>query len=257
MMKTLGIDLSAQPKNTAACLLTWGDSSCCISEFAAGLDNDALLDLIARSSPAKVAIDAPFGWPVPFVEAVSGYTASGYWPAPTNTRRPLLLRTTDLAVIDLVGGRPPLSVSADKIAVCAMRCAELLSALTIDGSIDRTGGGVAIEVYPAAALRQWGFDATGYKGTEPQRQETRRRLVGTIANATAAWLLLDPDEQALLAASDHLLDALVSALVGRAAAVGLTLPIPPDARVLAASEGWIHLPRREALAAFDPFGGDR
>jgi hypothetical protein len=252
-MNTLGIDLSAQPKQTAACLLEWTDASCRVARFEVGFDNNALLDLIQTASPTKVAIDAPFGWPAPFVEAVSGYTASGRWPTPATTRRPLLLRTTDLAVIAAAGGRPPLSVSADKIAVCAMRCAELLSALAPDGAIDRTGSGVVVEVYPAAALRQWGFDPTGYKGAKPEQQEKRRRLAVAIAEATSVWLDLGPEERALIAASDHLLDALVSALVARAAAVGLTVPIPDNARAAAATEGWIHLPRRQALAAFRPF----
>jgi hypothetical protein len=253
-MNTLGIDLSAQPKKTAACLLEWGDSSCCIGRLGVGLDNDALLDLIQTTSPAKVAIDAPFGWPVPFVEAVSGYTATGHWPAPAGTRQPFLLRRTDLAVIAVTGGRPPLSVSADKIAVCAMRCAELLNALASDGAIDRTGAELAVEVYPAAALRQWGFDPTGYKGGKPEQREKRRRLAEAVAEATAGWLDLEPEERALLAASDHLLDALVSAFVARAAALALTVPIPDQERVLAAAEGWIHLPRRQPLTEFYPFG---
>lgn len=144
-----------------------------------------------------------------------------------------------------------------------MRCAELLNALAPDRAIDRTGSGVAIEVYPAAALRQWGFDATGYKGGKPEQQEKRQRLAEAIAEATASWLDLNAEERALVAASDdalvaasdHLLDALVSALVARAAAVGLTVPIPDDALAVAATEGWIHLPRRQALAALHPFGG--
>jgi hypothetical protein len=252
-MNTLGIDLSAQPKKTAACVLEWGDLSCRVAQFTVGLDNDALLGLIETTSPTKVAIDAPFGWPAPFVQAVSDYASSGHWPAPTETRRPLLLRTTDLAVIAAAGGRPPLSVSADKIAVCAMRCAELLNALARDGAIDRTGDGVAMEVYPAAALRQWGMDTEGYKGGKPEQRERRRRLAEAITDATSQWLALDAEERALLAASDHLLDALVSALVARAAAVGLTVSIPEEAYEAAATEGWIHLPRRQALAEFQPF----
>jgi hypothetical protein len=166
-----------------------------------------------------------------------------------------LLRTTDLAVTAIAGGRPPLSVSADKIAVCAMRCAELLNALARDGAIDRTGKGVAIEVYPAAALRQWGLDATRYKGNKPEQQRKRRQLIETITQATSAWLELDAEELALLAASDHLLDALVSAIVARAAAIGVTLPIPDDVQVVAATEGWIHLPIRQPLVEFQPFRG--
>jgi hypothetical protein len=254
-MNTLGIDLSAQPTKTAACLLEWGASSCSVGQLAVAWDNDALLGLIERTSPVKVAIDAPFGWPVPFVEAVSAYSASGHWPPPEETRRPLLLRTTDLAVVAVFGGRPPLSVAADKIAVCAMRCAELLSALAPDGVIDRLGNGLTMEVYPAAALRQWGFEATGYKGNKPEQRDRRRRLAEAIAEATAPWLNLEPEQRALLAASDHLLDALVSALVARAAAVGLTVPIPLEVQAVAATEGWIHLPRRQPLAAFRPFSG--
>jgi hypothetical protein len=253
-VKTLGIDLSAQPKETAACVLEWSVSTCSMTHLSAGLDNDALLHLVDRHAPAKVGIDAPFGWPVPFVEAVADYAASGRWPAPATTRRPLLLRTTDLAVVANAGGRPPLSVSADKIAVCAMRCAEILTALASDhATIDRTGGGVAIEVYPAAALRQWGFEPSGYKGTKPEQREKRRQLAQAIVDATMGWLDLDPEGVSSIAASDHLLDALVSALVARAAAVGLTLPIPEDARAVAAIEGWIHLPPRQPLGSFDPF----
>jgi hypothetical protein len=164
-----------------------------------------------------------------------------------------LLRTTDIAVVLTAGGRPPLSVSADKIAVCAMRCAELLRALAPDGEIDRTGTGMAVEVYPAAALRQWGFEPTGYKGRKPEQLAKRERLVDAVAAATANWLDLAKQERALLATSDHLLDGLVAALVARAVAIGLTIPIPAYAQALAATEGWIHLPRKQSLAAFHPF----
>ena len=51
-------------------------------------------------------------------------------------------------------GAEPLSVSSDRIAICAMRCAELLVELAGDGQLERTGGGLVAEVYPAAALRQ-------------------------------------------------------------------------------------------------------
>ncbi len=112
-----------------------------------------------------------------------------------------------------------------------MRCAELLVELAGEGDLDRTGGGLVVEVYPAAALRQWGFDPRGYK-------------------ATSQWLELPQEQRVLLAASDHLFDALVSALVGRAVELGRTLPVPDEHRALAASEGWIHLPKRQPLSQF-------
>ena len=62
-------------------------------------------------------------------------------------------------------------------------------------------------------------------------------------------LKLSDEERSLLGASDHLLDALVCALVARAALVGATLAIPADVRALAELEGWIALPRPGSLAA--------
>lgn len=245
---TIGIDLSAQPKETAACVIEWGGDFARITHLSVGADNRTLLDLIDAHEPAKVAIDAPFGWPAPFLSALIDFTSSGRWP-PGSERRPLLLRTTDLAVRDETG-TDPLSVSSNLLAICAMRCAELLVELAGEGDLDRTGGGLVLEVYPAAALRQWGFDPRGYKGSKPEKVEKRHQLVESLAAATSQWLELPEEQRVLLAASDHLFDALVSALVGRAVELGRTLPVPDEHRALAASEGWIHLPKRQPLSQF-------
>jgi len=247
---TVGIDLSAQPKATAVCSIEWGAGSARIVLLEADWTDDRLLRLVADTQPQKVAIDAPFGWPTPFVDAVSNFGASGAWPV-GDDRRPLLLRTTDLVVGELTGTYP-LSVSADKLGVCAMRCAHLLVELDA-GGLDRTGAGLAAEVYPAAALRQWGLDPRRYKGSKPDRVARRTQLVDEIAVATSSWLTLDSDQHAHLARSDHLLDALISAIVGRAVALGLTLRIPAEQRALAAVEGWIHLPCSEPLAELNAF----
>jgi hypothetical protein len=130
-----------------------------------------------------------------------------------------------------------------------MRCAELLVALAGEGALDRTGHGLVVEVYPAAALRQWGLDPRGYKGAKAEKVEKRHQLIEAIATATSRWLELSEEEREL-GASDHLLDALVSAIVGRAAQLGRTLPIPEAHRAIVASEGWIHLPERQPLSEF-------
>jgi predicted nuclease with RNAse H fold len=245
---TIGIDLSAQSKKTAVCALAWGDTSARISHIGVGADNQVLIELIATHAPTKVAIDAPFGWPKPFIRALTDFTDSGRWPS-GRERRPLLLRTTDLLVKDQTG-RDPLSVSSDRLAICAMRCAELLVELAGDSELDRTGSGLVIEVYPAAALRQWGFDPTGYKGAKPEKVEKRRQLVEEMEAATSRWLELSEEDRELLAASDDIFDAVVSAIVARAAQIGRTLPIPEAHRRIAASEGWIHLPERQPLSTF-------
>jgi len=232
-------------------VLAWGgDTSARIAYLGVGADNQALIELIATHAPKKVAIDAPFGWPAPFIRALTDFIGTGSWPSGSE-RRPLLLRTTDLAVKHETG-RDPLSVSSDRLAICAMRCAELLVELAGDGELDRTGSGLVVEVYPAAALRQWGFDPSGYKGAKPEKVEKRRQLVEELAAATSRWLELTDEVRELLVASDDIFDAVVAAMVGRAVLIGRTLPIPEAHRRVAASEGWIHLPEREPLSKFRP-----
>jgi predicted nuclease with RNAse H fold len=247
----IGIDLSAQPTATACCIVEWHPASARIVHLGSGYANTALVELIREWHPTKVAIDSPFGWPLEFSRTITEFTESARWPD-TDDRRPLLFRTTDLFVRDATGAEP-LSVSSNLLAICAMRCARLLTLIADGEALDRTGSGLVAEVYPAAALRQWQLDPRGYKGAKPEKVEKRRELVHALATATASWLALEPTALEHLAASDHLFDALVAALVGRAVELGQTLPIPDGHHQAATAEGWIHLPLAQPLAQFAPF----
>lgn len=133
----------------------------------------------------------------------------------------------------------PLSVSTDRIAYPALRAAPLLMGMPRDGS------GPVVEVYPAAALRRWGLAHRGYKGQEGRA--ARGRIVERLMSALPG--LVDATSRGeLLLADDNCLDALVAALVARAAACGLCEPIPAEHLGDAATEGWIHLPLEESLA---------
>ena len=128
----------------------------------------------------------------------------------------------------------------------AMRAVRLLAEAAAAGeAIDRSGSGRFVEVYPAAALHVWGFPSRGYKRTKGA--EVRARLVSDLAERTADWLTLSEEDQARCTASDDMLDALVAALVARAAASGRCEPMPTEDHELAQEEGWIALPQREAL----------
>src|SRR5215831_17281551 len=71
--------------------------------------------------------------------------------AGTGWRRELTMRRTDVFVRDKLR-LVPLSVSADRIAHVALRCAVLLAKLDASGRpVDRTGAGAVVEVYPAAS----------------------------------------------------------------------------------------------------------
>jgi len=134
-------------------------------------------------------------------------------------------------------GITPLSVAADRIGHTAIRLAALLSELGPHIEARRDGSGAIVEVYPAAALHIWGLPSRGYKGAANVRQ--LGRLVDEIQIAIP-WLDWGESE-AICRRSDDALDAVVCALVVKAAKAGAT--IPPLDTALALSEAWIHLPR--------------
>ncbi len=241
-MRTLGIDLAAQPKTTAACMLEWRPGEVGLTLLERGLDDERLLDLTADAD--KAGIDAPFGWPDRFVEAVAAHREHRDWPGrgadQDSFRFHLAFRRTDRKLIER-GVRRPLSVSTDLIGVVAMRAATLLDALAARGEpVDRAGSGRVVEVYPAPALSGWGVNATGYKS---RAGAGRLPALLDALEDELGGLQLD-SEQRTLAASDHnCFDAIVASLVARAAALGLTFPPDPGEEAdVAVREGWIHLP---------------
>jgi predicted nuclease with RNAse H fold len=232
---TLGIDLASQPDRTAACTVAWQDGAARITHLSLGWDDAGLLDAIDGAD--RVGIDAPFGWPAPFVQAVAAPT----WPADV-PRASLVLRETDRWIHARTGKRP-MSVSTDRIAYCAMRCAALLRGEPRDGS------GRCVEAYPDAALRTWLPPEgrwTSYKRADGQAR--REHLVTDLFAGLGPAFDADGHVAACVA-SDDCLDALVCALVARAAALGGTHP--PEDVPLARAEGWIHLPAMTLRALSD------
>lgn len=153
-------------------------------------------------------------------------------------------RTTDLHVAQVLPGAVPLAVGADRIAAVAMRAAGLLAALADAGKpVDRAGAGLLVEVYPAAALRLWGFASRSYKGRG--NRAALSQLVDELQTALPALEWQGHDEACR--SSDDALDAVVCALLARAAHLGLTSGPPPGLAARAATEGWIHLPAPDSL----------
>ncbi len=235
-MTTLGIDLAAEPKATGGCSIEWGNDAAVVRWVSVGLTDEKIL---AHAEAADiVGIDAPFGWPTRFVEAVTAHHAGRRWPVDrwdTESRRRLRLRATDERVHS-VTGITPLSVSSDAIAIPATRCALLIDRL---GVKDRSGDGRVQEVYPAAALSKWGLPHRGYKGRE------NAGALGTLLASLrdrAPWLQISTRDEQLCAVNDDAFDALVASLVARAASRGLTLRPQEDELAAARVEGWIALP---------------
>jgi len=243
---TLGIDLASQDANTASCLVEWADGHASVRLPCCPQTDEELVAAILGAD--VTGIDIPFGWPDAFVRAVTRYRAGEGWPdvAPAE----LCYRGTDRhleAALRAQGiKRRPLSVASDRIAIPAMRAARLLTRLADRGvPVDRAGGGRLYEAYPAAALAVWGLPSRGYK--DVKGAEVRAGIVALLRQRTEGWLRLDPLVEKACCVSDHELDALIAALIARAAAVGLCTPPPPALAEVAAREGWIYLPAADAL----------
>jgi hypothetical protein len=235
---TIGVDLAAEPVRTALAALEWTGRTAVVRSLVLGAEDGAIVD-VSRDA-AVIGIDCAFGWPLEFAAFVSAHTRREVSPrslAGRDWRRRLAYRETDRIARE-VTGRWPLSVSTDRLGMTAMRCAELLDAFAESGEdVDRSGGGRLVEAYPAAALRLWGVDTTGYK----TRPEAVALAVDSLQRA-APWLELPPAALSLMQRSDDAFDAVIAALNARAHALGATLPIPDGLREAAEAEGWIAVP---------------
>ena len=165
-------------------------------------------------------IDCPLGWPDAFVDFVTAHRSGHAALLPDDMgrgwRRPLTMRRTDAFVqekLHLV----PLSVSADRIAHVALRCAVLLAKLDAAGRpVDRSGAGAVIEVYPAASLLGWGLRHRGYK--QPRTPDVLVAVAGDLL-AAAPWLDCGPHVETIRRSHDAF-DAAIAALTARAASQG-------------------------------------
>lgn len=260
---TLGIDLAAQPAGTAACLVRWDPDGRGITErIVDGLANEDLVEMMREPLISRVGIDSPFGWPVEFVNEITRFTQAGTVPGTEDLeqhRLRLRLRATDREIQEELG-LTPLSVSTDRIGVVALRCARLLADYwaTSGETPDRSGNGRVLEVYPAAALRQWRLapakgrqDPGTYKGASPGALRRRQRILRDITHYGREWLDIPHGLAEECERNDDKLDALVCALVARAADSDQLVEISDPER--AAIEGWIRLPVERPLSFL---GGD-
>lgn len=251
-MRALGIDLASEPRRTGFAVVRWTGSSAVVEDVDVGADDEKLLAIHARVD--ATGIDAPFGWSRDFVELVSVHRRGGGAAAPswhTEYRDRLRFRVTDRVVRQHLG-RWPLSGSSDLLAVPLFRCLGLLARMDVR---DRSGDGRVFETYPAVALRLWGLNGRGYKGSK--KRARLKSLVGALRGRTP-WLKLTRAQVTRLETCDDAFDALVAALVARVAWLdgrgGRRLTLRPDAsqREAGRDEGWIVLPTPDSLEHLKP-----
>lgn len=239
--------------------IEWGKTKATVGEPALELDDGELVERLANAG--WVGIDAPFGWPLGMVASVHEYAVSGSWSG--GDKDGFRYRCTDRFVRDTIlveTGRKlsPLSVSSDRIALTARRTAVLREHAYERSGVrfDRAGADQVVEVYPAAALLVWGLDRGGYKSSRrADRREAERFAREALVRAIeerSGWLEWAVGAREACVESDDALDAVLAAMIARAAAMGLTVLPPVEDVESAHSEGWIHLPQRGSLAALLP-----
>lgn len=253
-MRTMGVDISAAKARTAWAAIDWEPGRALVSEPIVGLDDAKLVRRLASAD--WVGIDGPFAWPRAMVRALGSYLENGEWPQ--TGKDEFRYRRTDLFVHEKVfeeTGKKfwPMSVSSDRTALTAWRLAGLRE-LAAEGSgvrFDRSGADGVVEVHPPAALLLWGFGADGYKrsGEAARRAvegEARLALLEAM-EVQVPWLEWAPGARDACVDSADSFDAVLCALVARAAALEVTFA-PADADgEFASDEGWIHLPSPESL----------
>ena len=239
-MRTLGIDLAAEPKGTAISIIDWTPERAKLSTVRVGVTDDEIVPLAIGAN--KVGIDCALGWPTDFVSFLRAQehldTVDGVFDGGLEWRRKLAFRETDRHVC-AVTGRWPLSVATDRLGMTALRCSGLLTRLKRAGiDVDRTGAGHVVEVYPGASLRMWGFDSAGYRNSV----EIRSQLLESLLQQLPGLDVGDFRDQ--LVESCDAFDSLIAALATRSAALGFYEPPLGGIVDVARTEGWIALPNK-------------
>lgn len=250
----MGIDLSSSVERTALIIVEWERDGALVGAPSFALADAELVQRLR--SVDWIGIEAPFGWPLKMAAAVYSYMDTGHWLDPD--RDVFRYRRTESfvrrkALEELGISFTPPSVSTSRIALTALRLASLRESeyRYFGFRFDLAGADRILEVHAPASMFFWGFPRLAYKTSRRSgRREveclTREELLGFLEQSTP-WLRWAPGAREGCIESDDALDALVAALVARAASRGLTEAPPKQDLEAARREGWIHLPRKESL----------
>ncbi len=116
-MKTLGIDLAADPKKTAAAVLDWVPDAARLTHLQLGVADEDIVDHFTDAD--ATGIDCPVGWPQALLPFLSGHLNRDADAVLQHDgiagRRLLAYRDYDRFVTS-ISGLISLSVSADRLA---------------------------------------------------------------------------------------------------------------------------------------------
>lgn len=267
-MMTVGIRLFENPGHSATCVIRWNAGQASVDVRPRSLGVEGLANEVTAWNPAAIAVGAPFGWPSAMANAASRWRPGGRWEATTDGDR--WLRRTETVTCHRVYGMPsipeneripshlkPLIIETLKPAMVTWHCSALLDALSRRGAeilTDQVGqpfpadGRVrVVEACPISTMQVWGISRVTCKATGPQA--VRREILGSLEKIGAdGWITWQGTSRRRCVEWDGALDALMCAMVARAAALGLVHPPAPEDQAVARVEGWIALPVTPSLS---------
>jgi predicted nuclease with RNAse H fold len=154
-VRTVGVDLAAEPKTTAVAVIEWLPGEARVRALDIPGEDEVVLHH-ARTA-GKVGIDCPLGWPDAFVDFVRDHQEGKPVVAHQGTagewRRSLANRLTDIRIRENADLKVvPLSVSTDRIGLTAMRAARLQTLLAEQGLARAAACGLTVQ--PEKAERE-------------------------------------------------------------------------------------------------------
>jgi hypothetical protein len=193
--------------------------------------------------PSQAARSTSAAGQVPVVEFVAARQI-GHVGIPRDSggagwRRELVMRPTDAFVQDQLR-LVPLSVSADRIAHVAVRCAVSCWRSLTPQAAPWIVPDLALRLRSTRPHRCAGgaWITRGYK--QPARPDVLGHLVGDLLTA-APWLDCGSHGEAIRRSQD-VLDAVIAAMTARAAAQSQTSPSGEANLIAVRTEGWIAIP---------------
>jgi predicted RNase H-like nuclease len=237
-IQIIGIDCATNNKKVGIARGQMSDGKLTVDLITkpAGGDSvgDTVCDLLSRSPFTILAMDAPLGWPENFGSSIVHHNAGDVIDIDSNQ---LFRRETDRYIKAKVG-KQPLDVGADRIARTAHSALRYLDeirsllghSIPLAWSPSLSERISAIEVYPAATLKQLGIRSSGYKdkGDISERLEIIDALKGHL-NFNSGTSELEQD--------DDLLDSAICVLAGYHFIKRLCYqPVNMDTAI---KEGWI------------------
>lgn len=251
-VRVVGVDWATESKKRAAVELATQSGVLSLVKVVQPFSDSDAGSTLKDQELNVVAVDTPFGWPKDFSSFVSTWSASTGGPPPP-TSLSFSLRTTDL-VVRQETGKQPLSVSADRIGLCARSWVNVVTAEKVANRMDvgqrPTPERPVIEVYPGASLKVFAkhsnskVDDADFKKKQASREAALKGLFSMFGVQDPKQLtkkLIGVGEEDSDAADAFLAALTAVAYLDRLPGWSVRRPTSNEL-TLAETEGWIFFP---------------